>query len=194
MVEYTDEQRVLYRDLYGELYKCFDKSSDEFSQALEKAIKCGFPINDSRYGGELLTSLVISGRAKAAGMTESLLEILFAHGFDPNIKDDSGCGQIYTAITYHVPLSTINILISHGANIDLQNDNGERPFDQAAYQYVYGEYAFQPTYGRAAIKFLIKHGADLNLYKDWFDAVEDDSDEQIARHAKLKKLCEKCLE
>ena len=69
--------------------------------------------------------------AAAAGRHLSLVELLLAHGADPNARQHGGWTPLQAA-AQHGDAAMIRVLLAHGADVEALSDDGRNAIDLAA--------------------------------------------------------------
>lgn len=118
--------------------------------------------------------------AATRGHHNLIAEHLLLAGANPNQKDDFGWAALHHAITQvdGADLDLINILVKHGANVNIQDNRLRTPLHRAA------------QYGQLqAVLLLLKYGADPNIrdYNGWTSA------DRAASHPEIQSLLMKNL-
>jgi ankyrin repeat protein len=85
----------------------------------------GASLDDPRLKGSLLhKAMEIDNYRK--------INVLLAHGYDPNARDEHGCTPLLLAVQNQQSIETIDLLLHAGANPHVSSHDGLRPMHEAA--------------------------------------------------------------
>jgi len=113
-----------------------------------------------RHGAKVtnnVTSLRLELTLYAAIADVEKVRVALKHGADPNGRRDRGGNTPLHACALRGDAATANLLVAHGAKVNVRNSNGESPIERALVRSSF--WSFRRAGDVALVKSLLQHGA-----------------------------------